>query len=100
MTESWFTQNSPHFAGCPGIFVTAPLFTFRRVLVWIQNYSCFSDKSSSVRVKRNELLSSDWGIGRFPGRGRVGMFKQSNCACTSMHVIKNSFRKKTEDITG
>ena len=32
MTESWFTQNSPHFAGCPGIFVTAPLFTFRRVL--------------------------------------------------------------------
>ena len=53
-----------------------------------------------MRVKRNELLSSDWGIGQFPGRGGVGMFKQSNCACTSMHVIKNSFRKKTEDITG
>ena len=53
-----------------------------------------------MRVKRTEVLSSDLGIGQFPGGGGVGMFKQSNCACTSMHVIKNSFRKKTEDITG
>lgn len=26
----------------------------------------------------------------------MGMFKQSNCTCTSMRVIKNNFRKKRD----